>query len=328
MRGIAIVPTYRNLRVLPAVLAGLERGGLPTLVIDDGSDDGTGPWLDAWVAAGAGRAVEHLPMNRGKGAALEVGLARARAEGYDFALTIDSDGQHLIEDALRLASRAEADVLLVGAREEAVEGYPPTSILGRRLWALGVRSLTGLGVADPICGLRIYPLRVTASVRVSAGRYAWEEELLVRAAWAGIVIREIAIHTVYQPKGERVSHFGLADWFDSISTWCRLAATRLIGTSPRYRPRGPLARRDRSWRHIVGTAMLVGCLLGAFAPWFVALPLLAWASWRLHAPVASASLGGVVGAAVGSTWSPAASVAIAVVAALAVTRAARFLGSN
>ena len=78
MRVIAIVPTYRNIRALPEVLSGLEAGGLPVLVIDDGSDDGTGPWLDGWIAAGGHRWLERFPENRGKGAALAVGLARAR----------------------------------------------------------------------------------------------------------------------------------------------------------------------------------------------------------------------------------------------------------
>jgi glycosyltransferase involved in cell wall biosynthesis len=328
MRGIAIVPTFRNLRALPGVLAGLERGGLPILVIDDGSDDGTGPWLDAWMAEGGQRWVEHLPQNRGKGAALEAGLAQARARGFDFAVTVDSDGQHLVEDALRIAAATEGGVLVIGAREESVPGYPSKSMFGRRLWALGIRSLTGLGVADPVCGLRCYPLQETASVPVASGRYAWEEEFLVRAAWAGVEVREVRIQTVYQSADERVSHFALRDWIESMAVWARLAARRLFRLSPRYRPRGPLVGRDRSWRRITGAAVLVGCAIGAAMPWFLAVPLLAWIAWRLHAPIAVAVTSGVLGAFSSELWSPAVPLIASVPAAFGVTRAARSLCSS
>ena len=309
MRGIAIVPTYRNLRTLPEVLAGLEAGGIAILVIDDGSDDGTGPWLDRWVLEGRERWVEHISKNRGKGAALELGLEWARTEGFDFALSVDSDGQHLTADAMRMAAEMEvamaasndAEVMLIGVREESVEGYPPRSMFGRRLWALGVRSLTGLGVADPVCGLRAYPLRTRATVRVTSGRYAWEEEFLVRAAWAGITLREIGIQTVYQPAGVRVSHFALTDWIDSFCVWLRLAMLRVFGGASGYRPRGPLTMRERSWRRLIGAAVFVGCVTGATVTWFIALPLLTWIAWRLHAPIIAAWLGFGLGAFIGST---------------------------
>ncbi len=336
MHVIAIVPTYRNIRALPEVLSGLEAGGLPVLVIDDGSDDGTGPWLDAWIAAGGQRWLERFPANRGKGAALAAGLERAHALGFDFALSVDSDGQHLVGDALRMAASLEPGVMLLGAREEVVEGYPPKSMFGRRLWALGVRSLTGLGVADPICGLRGYPLRETHGVQVAAGRYAWEEEFLVRAAWTGVEIRETTIHTVYQPTGERVSHFALGDWFDSLFVWARLAALRLLGLCPRYRPRGPLARRDRSWHRIAGAAAFVGVVTGCAAgsvmsvsaSLLITLPLLGWIARRLHAPVIVALLASSAGAALAQTWSPVAALVAAVPLAFVVTRTAHFLGSN
>ena len=328
MHGIAIVPTYRNLRSLPAVLAGLEAGGLPILVVDDGSDDGTGPWLEQWAATSGNRWLERVPQNRGKGAALAAGLDRARALGFEFALSVDSDGQHLVEDALRISASMEPGVLLVGAREEIAEGYPPKSMFGRRLWALGVRSLTGLAVSDPICGLRGYPLREASSVAVTAGRYAWEEEFLVRAAWAGVEIRETEIRTVYQPEGERVSHFALGDWFDSAFVWARLAWLRVSARAPRYRPRGPLARRDRSWRRIAGAAALVGCAVGALLPWFAALPLLAWVAWRLHAPAAVAVAAGLAGAAIASAWTPLVVVPIAPALAFLVTRAVHSRGSS
>lgn len=328
MRGLAIVPTFRNLRTLPRVLAGLEGGGFPVMVVDDGSDDGSAAWLDGWAASGDRRLLLRFSKNLGKGAALAAGIARARALGFEYAVSVDSDGQHLIEDALRMAEAMEPGILLLGARDEVVEGYPRRSLFGRRLWALGVRSLTGLGISDPVCGLRVYPLPESQAISVRAGRYAWEEEFLVLAAWSGIEVRELAIRTVYQSDEERVSHFVLRDWFDSFFVWARLAAIRLVGMSPKHQPKGPLACRDRSWRRIAGAAALVGCVAGAALPWFFALPLLVWVAWRLHAPLAVAVSAGLVGAAIETVWPPVVVVPFAPALAFLVTRTVRFRDSS
>jgi hypothetical protein len=296
MRLVAIVPTYRNPLTLPDVVGSLERSGIPTIVIDDGSGDGTAQWLEQWVrepvpvGAEQMRWCECLPRNGGKGAALEVGLSLARKLGFDAALTVDADGQHLNPDALRIAGLRERGVMVVGARQERVEGYPPRSMFGRRLWALGVRSLTGLGVSDPICGLRVYPLAATESVSVRAGRYAWEEEFLVRAAWAGVEIREETITTVYQPAGVRVTHFIGRDWVEGFTAWAWLALLRLTFAVRCARPRGPLVRRDRSWRRVFGCSIAAATLMGAALPPIVAIPLASLLAWRLHAPILGAVL--------------------------------------
>jgi len=296
MRLVAIVPTYRNPLTLPDVVGSLERSGIPTIVIDDGSGDGTAQWLEQWVreqvSSGAERMrwCECLPLNRGKGAALEVGLSLARQLGFKAALTVDADGQHLHPDALRLAALREPGVMVVGARQERVEGYPPRSMFGRRLWALGVRSLTGLGVSDPVCGLRVYPLDATESVSVRAGRYAWEEEFLVRAVWAGVEIREATITTVYQPPGVRVTHFIGRDWMEGFTAWAWLALLRVTFAVRCARPCGPLARRDRSWRRVLGCSIAVATLTGAVIPPVIAVPIASLLAWRLHAPIPVAVL--------------------------------------
>lgn len=334
MRLVAIVPTYRNPSTLPDVVGSLGRSGIPTIVIDDGSGDGTAEWLTQWVqepvAAGAGqmRWCECLPENRGKGAALEVGLSLARKLGFEAALTVDSDGQHLNPDALRIAGLRAPGVLVVGARQERVEGYPPRSLFGRRLWALGVRSLTGLGVSDPICGLRVYPLAATESVAVRAGRYAWEEEFLVRAAWAGVEIREETITTVYQPPGVRVTHFVGRDWIEGFTAWARLALLRVTCGVRCARPRGPLVRRDRSWRRVLGCAIAVATVVGAVIPPVVAIPVAAWFAWRMHAPILGAVLVTVLAALAAWAGFPWLAVAAALPLGFIGARAARPLCSS
>lgn len=293
MRVAAVVPTYRHLATLPTVVDELERAGFPVVVVDDGSGDGTAGWLRAWVerdpssgaGAGARRSFESFPVNRGKGAALAAGLARARALGFEAAVTVDSDAQHLIEDTLRLAGRWRPGTVICGARQERVSGYPAVSLFGRRLWALGVRSVCGLGVSDPVCGLRVYPLVGTEDLTVRASRYAWEEEYLVRASWAGLELEDHEITTVYQPAGVRISHYARWDWINGLGAWAWLALLRIFFIARCARPRGSLAARDRSWRRVLGCAVAVAVIAGAAMPAMIAVPLAAWLAWRLYAPV-------------------------------------------
>lgn len=291
MRTVALVPTYQNARTLPEVLQSLEAEGFHVIVVDDGSTDGSGKFLAQWAAGAAEhRHVVHMPGNRGKGAALAAGLAAARQRGFARAVTVDADGQHRALDARRVADAA-TDGLVVGAREEHAPGYPARSLFGRRLWALGVRSLTGLGVADPVCGLRAYPLDRMDDIRCRSGRFGWEEEWMVRAAWAGVIVRQVGVATIYKPPHERVSHWAWHDWPRNIGTWAMLAASRIIAMRGPLVPANdqPLRGIDRSARMLaVMTFAVAACTGAASAHWgstglaLSCAPLVALA-FRLHA---------------------------------------------
>jgi glycosyltransferase involved in cell wall biosynthesis len=90
------------------------------LVIDDGSTDGTG---SAAAAAGA-RVVKH-PYNKGNGAAVKSAIRNATGE---WIVIVDADGQHHLDDALRVVSRLGEYDLVIGAREPGSQ-----ATLGRRM---------------------------------------------------------------------------------------------------------------------------------------------------------------------------------------------------
>ena len=75
-----LVPCRNEARSVERLLAALEHASYPAdrlaiVVVDDGSDDGTGELLDRWAAAGAGRAAIHASDRGGKVKALEAGMA-------------------------------------------------------------------------------------------------------------------------------------------------------------------------------------------------------------------------------------------------------------
>ncbi len=211
-----IAPTFNNVRTLDRVLRGIDESGLPVIVVDDGCNDGSFAILDAWRKGGRWRVVVHHPRNQGKAAALRSGFEAARQMGFTHAITIDTDGQldpaeinHLTEIA-----RESPDALVLGRRASHAENYPAASRLGR--WASNVllRWESGAVVSDSQCGFRVYPLSLTHELSVFARRYGFETEILTRAVWAGISIREYPVSCTYTMPEGRVSHF--RPWRDSL----------------------------------------------------------------------------------------------------------------
>ena len=89
------MPTYNNAGTLPDVVSRSEAFGLPLIIVNDGSLDGTAAWLAERLAATDGghlHVVAHC-INRGKAAALLTGFRAARDMGCSHALTFDTDGQ-------------------------------------------------------------------------------------------------------------------------------------------------------------------------------------------------------------------------------------------
>ena len=117
MPDISIVlPAKNEAAALPAVLdrvrevmAGRRsRESFEILVVDDGSDDGTGE-----LAAQAGARVERHPYSMGNGAAVKTGIRAARG---DTVVLMDADGQHPPEDLPLLLDALPGFAMVVGAR--------------------------------------------------------------------------------------------------------------------------------------------------------------------------------------------------------------------
>jgi glycosyltransferase involved in cell wall biosynthesis len=222
-----IIPVYNHQERVAEVIRQVLQLGLPVFVIDDGSTDGT----PAVLASLKGIIVLRHPVNLGKGAALLTGFAAA-AKISDWALTLDADGQHLPQDGstfLEVARRGER-VMAVGVRQGmAGENVPWTSRFGRGFSNFWVWAAGGPWIADSQSGFRLYPLPEAMHLGVSARRYQFEVEILVKARRHKIRVVEIPISVVYQPKGVRISHF--RPWFDFLrnsATFSRLIFSRFF----------------------------------------------------------------------------------------------------
>lgn len=141
-----VVPAYgeadrigATVRRLRSALGEVEAaGGLEVVVVDDGSADGT---ADAALAAGADQVIVQ-PENRGKGAAVRIGVAAARGRAVVFT---DADLAYGPEQVLRVLAAVEDgwDVAIGDRRHPGSRTLVPTS----RLRAAGSRVINLLGYA-------------------------------------------------------------------------------------------------------------------------------------------------------------------------------------
>lgn len=200
MKPCVLIPCYNHAATVGAV-ARAAGTHAPVIVVDDGS---TEPLPDLPECD-----VVRLPQNGGKAAALRAGFQRATELGFTHAITLDADGQHFAEDLPKFLAGAQAqpEAYLVGVRDLVVAGCPKHRQRSNRISSFWFRVETGLRLADTQCGFRCYPLALVRQLRIRSGRYAYELEFMVRAAWVGTPIVPVPVQCSYAPGRTGTSHF-------------------------------------------------------------------------------------------------------------------------
>jgi glycosyltransferase involved in cell wall biosynthesis len=173
-------------------------------VVDDGSKDDT-----AGLAEGAGATVLRHERTLGKGAALMTGMMQLAGKGFARVVTMDGDGQHFGDQIPELLSISDGDpgALVIGAR--IMEGMPAARarLFGNRFANRWVEIACGQDLPDTQSGFRVYPIRPVLGLGLRARRFAFETEVLIRAARAGLAIRSVPVRVYYPPASERISHY-------------------------------------------------------------------------------------------------------------------------
>ncbi len=204
--------------------------GFPVFVVDDGSTDNTYEQIKEIE----GIQILRHQLNQGKGAAVMTGFAAA-AVIADWAITIDADGQHYPQDAIKLINAIPANVraIVVGAREGmgGMEGahIPWTSRFGRKFSNFWVWAAGGAILSDSQSGMRLYPLPEAMQLTTTARRFQFEVEILVMARRKNLKVVETPVRVIYNPDGKRISHFRpFVDFLRNAQTFSRLIFNRIF----------------------------------------------------------------------------------------------------
>ncbi len=199
-----IIPTYNNHKTLQRVLDGVLELTHHVIVVNDGSTDTTSQILSVYKQI----TLINVSKNQGKGNALKEGFRKGKELGFDYAITIDSDGQHFPDDIsvfLDALEKAGGNVLLIGSRNMAHESVPKKSSFGNKFSNFWFWFETGIELNDTQSGYRLYPLNAIPN-KFFTKKFEFEIEIIVRTAWNGVAVKNVPIKVLYDPS-ERVSHF-------------------------------------------------------------------------------------------------------------------------
>lgn len=197
----AVIPC-RNEAAAIGQLVLAVRAHLPrVLVVDDGSTDGT-----AEAARKAGAEVLSSAANHGKGAALRTGLRRARELGCAWALLLDGDGQHAVEDipAFLAALRADRADLVIGNRMAAPGEMPRVRRVTNRLMSAVLSALTGTALPDTQCGFRLVRLAVWETLPLQCAHFEVESEMLLACLAGGRCVEFIPVRSCYAAEHSKI----------------------------------------------------------------------------------------------------------------------------
>lgn len=254
---LVLIPSYNSGPRLRAVVEEALACWRPVLVVLDGCTDSSRGALAPLTHTHRDLWVIELPHNQGKGGAVLAGAAVALERGFTHALVMDSDGQHPAGSIAEFMAASQADPgALVLGRPVFPANIPPERLHGRKLSVGLVRlELLGAGIADPLFGFRVYPLRPLVDA-LGAGRggrrYDFDTEAAVRLAWAGVRPRNLAAPVRYFSRAEGgVSHFHyLRDNLTLVWMHVRLLTELLLWRWP------ALLRHRRVWRVAAALALL------------------------------------------------------------------------
>ena len=199
-----IMPTYNNGGTLREVVERVMKQCAHIIVVNDGCTDNS---ADILASFGDRITVVDYGGNQGKGYALKQGFRKAKQMGFDYAITIDSDGQHFPEDIplFREAIALHPGALIVGSRNLKQENMPGKNSFANKFSNFWFRLQTGINLPDTQTGYRLYPLKRLP--HIFSARYEAELSLLVFSAWRGTKLIPIKVNVYYPKAEERVTHF-------------------------------------------------------------------------------------------------------------------------
>ena len=198
-----LIPSFNAARTLGAVAAECLLAGVPVVVVDDGSVDGT-----AGTVAGLPVVLLRHEHNQGKGRALRTGFAWVLEQGFAAVVTLDADGQHDVSAVARVyeSARDGGVDLLIASRHTQFENMAGLRAFWNRFGVWCMRKRTGFEITDSQSGFRYYSAGLLRSVTLHADGYDLEMELLMKAWRKGFRIASLPV-AARVADGRSTSHF-------------------------------------------------------------------------------------------------------------------------
>ena len=199
---IVIIPAFNEEKNLPNVLSELKEydPSLSIVVVDDGSTDRT-----AQVARKLHVNVLELPFNLGIGGAVQTGLKYACKNGFEIAIQVDADGQHIASEIEKLlGALQEGYDVVIGSRFIEESNYHSSLMrnVGIKIIALVNSFILGKKITDNTSGFRAFNRRAISFLSRHYPVDYPEPETIIILGRSGFRMKEVPVKMRQRLSGE------------------------------------------------------------------------------------------------------------------------------
>jgi len=223
MKLSIIIPSYNEAATLPIIIKRLKQVKLKAekevIVVDDGSTDGTKKQLTKI----SGVTKVFLRQNRGKGAAVRAGLAKAAG---DYILIQDADLEYDPQDISALL------MPVLSGKAKVVYGSRFTGphrnmlfwhLMGNKILSFTTNVLFNTTISDMEVGYKLIPTKLLKSLSLKSDRFGFEPEVTAKILKTGERIFEVPISYT----GREFSEGKKITWKDGLESFYLLWKYRL-----------------------------------------------------------------------------------------------------
>ncbi|WP_196001639.1 bifunctional glycosyltransferase family 2/GtrA family protein [Clostridium sp. 1001271B_151109_B4] len=197
---VLIIPTLEPNTTFIKIVCNYKKHFNKIIVVDDGSGE---EYRDIFKEIrDMGIVVLTHALNYGKGRALKTAFNYVLNNYKDVigVITVDSDGQHLVKDALKCSQELinSENKLVLGSRNFDEDNVPLKSRVGNKLTRSLFKILCGISISDTQTGLRAIAINDIKRFLYTKGeRFEYETNMLLDAKKYNIKFEEVPIETVY-----------------------------------------------------------------------------------------------------------------------------------
>ena len=262
-KRIALIPSYEPDGALLQVVSELLAHPFIVVVVNDGSNSSFDEIFKQLPSE-----VHYLSYkeNHGKGYALKYGFKYIRdyLKLDTTVVTMDSDGQHKVEDAIRICDACEqVGGLVLGSRHFG-KGTPFKSRFGNFMARTSFLISTRHKIYDTQTGLRAFNTSLLDMlIHVKGNRYEYEMNVLLEAIRQEVPINEEKIETIYLDNNSGTHYNPFKDTWRIFKEVIKFSASSLIGFLVDYSVFTLLTLIKPGWEHWVLLCVILARVVSA-----------------------------------------------------------------